>query len=48
MGTSVISGVAKGIVIKTADSTYFSKIAHNISSKPKTSFQKELKVSVNY
>lgn len=40
MGTSVISGVAKGIVIKTADSTYFSKIAHNISSKPKTSFQK--------
>ena len=40
MGTSVISGVAKGIVIKTADSTYFSKIARNISTKPKTSFQK--------
>ena len=40
MGTSVISGVAKGVVIKTADSTYFSKIARNISAKPKTSFQK--------
>ncbi len=40
MGTSVISGVAKGVVIKTADSTYFSKIARNISAKPKTSFSK--------
>lgn len=40
MGTNVISGVAKGVVIKTADSTYFSKIAHNITTKPKTSFQK--------
>ena len=39
MGTNVISGVAKGVVIKTADSTYFSKIAHNITTKPKTSFQ---------
>ncbi len=40
MGTNVISGSAKGVVIKTADSTYFGKIAHNISTKPKTSFQK--------
>lgn len=40
MGTNVISGVTKGVVIKTADSTYFSKIAHNITTKPKTSFQK--------
>ena len=41
MGTNVISGSAKGVVIKTADSTYFGKIAHTISSgKPKTAFQK--------
>ena len=39
MGTNVISGSAKGIVIKTADSTYFGKIARNISRKPKTAFQ---------
>lgn len=48
MGTNVISGSAKGIVIKTADSTYFGQIAHTLSGKPKTSFQKELKVLVNY
>ena len=41
MGTNVISGSAKGIVIKTADSTYFGKIAHTImSGKNKTVFQK--------
>ena len=41
MGTNVISGSAKGIVIKTADSTYFGKIAHTITSgKDKTAFQK--------
>lgn len=41
MGTNVISGTAKGIVIKIADNTYFGKIARTISSgKPKTSFQK--------
>ena len=28
------------IVIKTADSTYFGQIAHTLSGKPKTSFQK--------
>ena len=41
MGTNVISGSAKGVVIKTADSTYFGKIAHTLTSgKPKTAFQK--------
>lgn len=41
MGTNVISGSAKGIVIKIGDSTYFGKIAHTISSgKEKTAFQK--------
>ena len=40
MGTNVQSGSAKGVVIKTADDTYFGKIAKSISSgKPKTSFQ---------
>lgn len=43
MGTNVISGSAKGIVIKTANDTYFGKIAKNITSgKPKTAFQKGL------
>ena len=41
MGTNVISGSAKGVVIKTGDSTYFGKIAHTISTgKEKTAFQK--------
>lgn len=41
MGTSVISGSAKGVIIKTGDGTYFGKIAHTIrSDKPKTAFQK--------
>ena len=43
MGTNVISGSAKGVVIKTADSTYFGKIAHTLTvGKPKTAFQKEI------
>ena len=41
MGTNVISGSGKCAVIKTADSTYFGKIAHTLSNvKPKSSFQK--------
>ena len=41
MGTNVISGSAKGIVIKTGDSTYLGKIAYTISNKKnKTAFQK--------
>ena len=34
-------GSAKGVVIKTADSTYFGKVAHTLTAgKPKTAFQK--------
>lgn len=41
MGTNVVSGFGKGIVIKVADDTYFGKIAHTITSaKPQTTFQK--------
>ena len=41
MGTNVISGSGKCAVIKTADSTYFGKIAHTLTNqKPKSSFQK--------
>ncbi len=41
MGTNVISGSAKGVVVKTGDSTYLAKVAHNLASgKPKTAFQK--------
>lgn len=40
MGTNVISGSAKCVVIKTANDTYFAKVAHTITSgKPKSSFQ---------
>ena len=40
MGTNVISGTAKCVVIKTADNTYFGKVAHTITTgKPKSSFQ---------
>ncbi len=40
MGTNVESGSAKGVVIKTADDTYFGKIANTLTTgKPKTSFQ---------
>ncbi len=41
MGTNVISGSAKCAVIKTANDTYFGKVAHTIpSSKPKSAFQR--------
>ncbi len=41
MGTNVISGYAKGVVIKVANDTYFGKIAHTLTlDKPKTAFQK--------
>ena len=41
MGTNVVSGSAKGVVIKVGDSTYFGKIANTITSgKEKTAFQK--------
>ncbi len=41
MGTNVISGSAKGVVILTADDTYFGKVAHTLTTgKPKTAFQK--------
>ena len=41
MGTNVISGSAKGIVVLTADNTYFGKVAHTLTTgKPKTAFQK--------
>lgn len=41
MGTNVISGSAKTVVIKTADDTYFGKVSHTLSSgKPKTAFEK--------
>ncbi len=41
MGTNVISGSARGIIIRTGDSTYFGKVADTITNeKPKTAFQK--------
>ena len=41
MGTNVISGSAKGVVIKSGDNTYFGKVAHTLTQgKPKTSFQR--------
>ena len=41
MGTNVISGTAKCAVIKTADDTYFGKVAHTLTnSKAKSAFQK--------
>ncbi|MBR3163038.1 MAG: magnesium-translocating P-type ATPase [Clostridia bacterium] len=40
MGTNVISGTAKAIVIRTANDTYFGKVAKSlIIGKPKTAFQ---------
>ena len=43
MGTNVISGSAKGVVVYTADDTYFGKVAHTLTGKEKSDFQK-----VNY
>ena len=41
MGTNVLSGSAKGVVVLTGDDTYFGKIAHTLTiGKPKTAFQK--------
>lgn len=41
MGTNVMSGTAKGVVLKVGDNTYFGKVAQAIEQKkPKTSFQK--------
>lgn len=41
MGTNVISGSAKAVVIKIGDNTYFGKVAHTLTQgKPKTSFQR--------
>ena len=41
MGTNIVSGSAKGVVIKVGDSTYFGKIANTVTSgKEKTAFQK--------
>ena len=43
MGTNVVSGSAKGIVIKTGNSTYFGKIAKTLTNgKQKTAFQKNI------
>ncbi len=43
MGTNVTSGSAKGVVIKTADDTYFGKVAHTLSQgKPKSAFQESI------
>ena len=43
MGTNVISGTAKGVVIKIADNTYFGKVAHTLSNgKPKSAFQQNI------
>ena len=43
MGTSIVSGNAKGVVIKTGSDTYFGKIADTIYfGKSKTAFQIEI------
>ena len=40
MGTNVVSGTAKAVVVRTADDTYFGKVAKTlILGKPKTAFQ---------
>ena len=40
MGTNVISGTAKAVIIRTADDTYFGKVAKTlVLGKPKTAFQ---------
>lgn len=41
MGTNVMSGYAKAVVLYVGDNSYFGKVANTISNgKPKTSFQK--------
>ena len=44
MGSNVISGTAKGVVIKIADDTYLGKVAKTLTfGKPQTAFQKGVK-----
>lgn len=44
MGTNVISGSSKAVVIRTADDTYFGKVAKTlVTGKPETAFQKGIK-----
>ena len=44
MGTNVISGSAKGVVLRIADRTYFGQIADTLTSpKPASSFEKSIK-----
>ena len=41
MGTNVISGSAKGVVVLTSDDTYLGKVANTLTTgKPKTAFQR--------
>ena len=41
MGTNVMSGYGKAVVIKTGDDSYFGRVAHTLAhGKPKTAFQK--------
>lgn len=41
MGTNVMSGYGKGMIIKIGDESYFGKVAHTLEhGKPKTAFQK--------
>ena len=41
MGSNVISGTAKGVIIKIADDTYLGKVANTLTlGKPQTAFQK--------
>lgn len=48
MGTNVISGSAKAVVIKVGDDTYFGKVAHTlIKGKPKTSFRQGIESTSN-
>ena len=43
LGTNVISGSGKGVVVLTANDTYFGKISKTlIKGKPKTNFQKNI------
>lgn len=43
MGTNVVSGSGKGVVILTANDTYFGRVAKNLGKgKPKTTFQRNI------